>query len=145
MVYGSGTPDWASGKSLSTPQNRKGNVVQDGKLNSYHNSYQAPNLSTSYKADQSKTMEEAVKMNYEADGNAQAVLAQMTAQRQQLNTASNNVHEMKEMTEKAKKELQTLVSRGRKQRMGLYTVIGILSTTDLYLFYRIVRCGGSFF
>mmetsp|Transcript_17665 Transcript_17665/g.35201 ORF Transcript_17665/g.35201 Transcript_17665/m.35201 type:complete len:153 (+) Transcript_17665:220-678(+) len=146
MVYGSGTPEWANGKSsLSTPQNRRGNGGNEGRSNSYQNSYQAPNLDASRQAEQTAVMEDSLKTNYDAEGNAQTVLAHMTAQRHQLNSAHTNVNEMKDLTEKAKKELAELVARGHRQKNTLYGVIGALTLTDIYLFYRIVRCGGSFF
>ena len=105
-------------------------------------SYQPP---VHYAADQTKTLEDTTKAYYQADETAANVLQKMTNQRQQIEGAHNNVWEMRQATEKAKRELMELQQKYRLKKQRLYVTIFLLGLTDLLLFFRIVQCHGNFF
>jgi len=98
-----------------------------------------------YASDQTKTLEDSTKVYYQADETAGNVLQKMTAQRQQLEGAHDNVWEMRQATEAAKRELKALQQKYRQKKQRLYIVISLLSITDLLLFLRLLQCRGSFF
>jgi hypothetical protein len=104
--------------------------------------YQPP---VHYASDQTKTLEDAAKTFYEADETAGNVLQKMTAQRQQIHSASDNVWEMRGATEAARREIQSLQQKYREKKRRLYVVIAVLSVTDLLLFFRLLQCRGGFF
>lgn len=113
---------------------------------SYQNSgsgnYQPP---VHYAADQTKTLQDTTKAYYQADETAQNILNQMEAQRQTIVGGHNDVYEMREATEKARREMTELQAKYRAKKQRLYLWIAMLSMTDLLLFFRIIQCRGSFF
>lgn len=109
---------------------------------SYQQGYQPP---VHYAADQTRTMEDTTKTFHEADAQATQVLQHMRGQRQQIQGAHNDVYEMRQATEKAKRELEALQKKYREKKQRLYVMIAILSLVDTLLFFRILQCGGNFF
>lgn len=101
--------------------------------------------SVHYAADQTSVLEDTTKAYYQADESAAAVLQSMTSQKQQLNSASNNVWDMRQTTEKAKRELEALHTKYRAKKQRLYVTIALLALTDTLLFFRILQCRGNFF
>ena len=89
-MYGSGAPLWGQGESTGQPSNSS--------------KYQAPKLGdgNSYQEEQNYIVRDSLKTNYDADGTAAAVLSQMTTQRYQLQSAHDDVFQMREATEKEK-------------------------------------------
>jgi hypothetical protein len=104
--------------------------------------YQPP---VHYAADQTATLQDTTKTYYQAEATANAVLQQMSTQRQGLQNSHANVWEMRQATEQAKRELQTLQHKYRAKKQRLYALIAVLSVTDLFLLMRILQCGGNFF
>lgn len=104
--------------------------------------YQPP---VHYASDQTKTLEDTTKTLYQTDETAGSVLQKMTAQRQQIGSASDNVWEMRQATEAAKREILALQQKYRQKKRNLYALIALLSVTDLLLFFRILQCKGNFF
>eukprot|EP00816_Leptocylindrus_hargravesii_P001089 CAMPEP_0196813750 /NCGR_PEP_ID=MMETSP1362-20130617/38843_1 /TAXON_ID=163516 /ORGANISM="Leptocylindrus danicus, Strain CCMP1856" /LENGTH=164 /DNA_ID=CAMNT_0042190111 /DNA_START=9 /DNA_END=503 /DNA_ORIENTATION=+ len=162
-MYGSGAPLWGNGESLSAPANKHGGADGSGggSYKSYQDSgavdsrlprqgnaymYRAPTLEGgTYQEQQSHLVEDSLKTNYEAEGTAAAVLSQMTTQRYQLKAAHDDVWEMREATEKAKRELADMHAKSRKKKQRLQMIIAVLAVTDTFLLLRLLRCGGSFF
>lgn len=108
-------------------------------------SYQPPNTSTAYAQQQTDTLTDTVKTQYEAEGTANAVLTRMTEQRHQLTGANDDVWHMRAATEQTKRELRELHNKYRQKKLRLYATIAMLGFTDLLLFLRIVQCRGGFF
>jgi len=79
------------------------------------------------------------------EGTAATVLTQMQTQRQQLQGANQNVWEMRQATEKAKKDITSMVRRTRRKKLKLQMIAAALAAIDLFLFLRLVQCGGRFF
>jgi len=52
---------------------------------------------------------------------------------------------MRETTEKAKQELQELRAKNLKKKRKLQVIVVALASADLFLFCRLLYCGGSFF
>ena len=69
----------------------------------------------------------------------------MQGQRQQLNGAHNNVWEMRQAAEKAKRDLTSMVHQARKKKLKLQIIAAGLAFIDFVLFLRLLGCGGSFF
>lgn len=86
-----------------------------------------------------------MRTHYNAEGTAATVLSQLTTQRQQLTGAKENVWEMRQAAEKAKKDLSALAAKQRWKKQRLQMIAATLAVLDLFLFARLVRCGGSFF
>jgi len=112
---------------------------------SYQAGYQPPKVNGTYAEQQTGIMEDTMRTHYETEGVAQTVLSQMTTQRHQLQGAHDNVHEMREATEKAKRELMDLQVKMRAKKRRLQFIIGALGLVDFLLFIRLIQCGGSFF
>ena len=111
------------------------------------NSYQAPTYAKnedSYQQQQTGIVEDSLKTNYDADGAAAVVLSQMTTQRYQLKSAQDDVWQMREATEKAKRELADMYAKSQAKKRRLQMIIAILATTDTILFFRLLKCGGGF-
>eukprot|EP00978_Attheya_sp_CCMP212_P020066 scaffold57045_cov52-Attheya_sp.AAC.4 len=72
-------------------------------------------------------------------------MAQMRTQRHQLTGAHEDVWEMRQSTEKAKRELMDLRHKVLKKKRRLQAIVVGLAVVDFFLFIRIVKCGGSFF
>jgi len=107
--------------------------------------YQPPVVKGTYAEQQNQVMEDTMRTHYNAEGTAATVLSQLTTQRQQLTGAHENVWEMRQATEKAKKDLSTLAAKQRWKKQRLQLIAAALAVTDFFLFVRLVRCGGSFF
>eukprot|EP00560_Eucampia_antarctica_P003186 CAMPEP_0197836492 /NCGR_PEP_ID=MMETSP1437-20131217/29168_1 /TAXON_ID=49252 ORGANISM="Eucampia antarctica, Strain CCMP1452" /NCGR_SAMPLE_ID=MMETSP1437 /ASSEMBLY_ACC=CAM_ASM_001096 /LENGTH=135 /DNA_ID=CAMNT_0043442707 /DNA_START=185 /DNA_END=592 /DNA_ORIENTATION=+ len=108
-------------------------------------SYQPPRVAGDYAEQQTGVVEDTMRTHYQTEGTAATVLSQMTTQRNQLEGAHNDVHNMKETTEKAKNELINLIAKVRAKKRKLQLIVAALSAIDLFLFFRIAVCGGSFF
>jgi hypothetical protein len=106
------------------------------------NGYQPP---IHYAADQTSTLEETTSAYYAAERTAGEVLGQLTSQRSQLHHANDDVWQLRESTEKAKRELESLRIKYRQKKQKLYMMIALLSTVDMILFFRILQCHGNFF
>ncbi|GMI05008.1 hypothetical protein TrLO_g2863 [Triparma laevis f. longispina] len=89
-------------------------------------------------------LRDTIAKNYEAQATASNVMYNMNGQRDQLEGARGNVLEIKEMTKLAKAELEELRRKATWRRRKLYVIIGVLSITDMFLFYRLAKCGGYF-
>lgn len=98
-----------------------------------------------YAEQQTNVLTDAVKTQYQAESTANAVLTQLSAQRQQLKGAHDDIWEMRQATEKAKREIRELRIKYQQKKLRLYAIIAALAVTDFFLFIRIVHCGGSFF
>ena len=158
MVYGSGAPLWGrNGESLTSQQQQQQQHSQGSTLNNRFQSsgpyqqgtvsgnYQPPKVAGTYAEQQTQVMEDTMRSQYETESVAHTVLSQMTAQRYQLQGAHNNVWEMRETTEKAKRELMDLQMKARAKKRRLQMIIAVLVTVDVLLFIRLIQCGGSFF
>lgn len=62
-----------------------------------------------------------------------------------MQSAGSNVYEMRQATEKAKREIHELHQKYRQKKQKLYVLISALAITDLLLLFRILQCGGNFF
>lgn len=121
---------------------KRNNSNNTKNYNTYQSGYRPP---VHYANDQTKSLEDTTKTFYQADDTAGRVLDQMTAQRQQLEGAHTNVWEMRQATEKAKREIQELQTKYRERKQRLYVWIFVLGLTDLLLLLRIFQCRGNFF
>jgi hypothetical protein len=129
--------------NTSNPSSGNGNRTNYGSYQQGGNQqYQPP---VHYAADQTAVLEDSTKAYYQADETAAAVLQSMTAQKQQINGASSNVWDMRQATEKAKRELQQLHTKYRIKKQRLYVTIALLGSIDMLLFFRILQCRGNFF
>lgn len=122
----------------------------EGNLNSRYQSYQQGAGSyvppgATYAEQQTNVLQSSVQTQYQAEEKAATVLNQLHTQRHQLQGAHNDVGKMREATDQAKREIEDLAAKNRRKRMRLYGIIGGLAAADILLFFRIVRCGGSFF
>lgn len=133
-VYGGGNPLWGGNE----------NTRQRSSPSYQNSSYQPPNVSADYAQQQAGVMTDTLKTQYQAEGTANAVLSQMTTQRYQLQGAHDNVGQMKETTEQAKKEIAELMLKAGRKKKRLQVIIAALAITDLFLLYRLLKCGGSF-
>lgn len=98
-----------------------------------------------YAADQTKVLEDSTKVYYQTEDTANAVLNQLTQQRQQVVGAHNNVWEMRSAADKVQQELEELKAKYQAKKRRLYMYIGALSLIDFLLFFRIIQCGGNFY
>jgi hypothetical protein len=94
---------------------------------------------------QTNTLSDTVKTQYEAESTANAVLSQLHGQREQFQGANNDVWDMRKATEQTKRELESLRSKHLEKKRRLYGIISMLAAVDLLLFYRIISCRGGFF
>jgi len=149
MNYGSGIPVWGKGGNnrniMNSEEQREVNNLRQGGYQSGSGSYQPPHVSGNYSEQQTGIMEDTMRTHYQAEGAAATVLSQMTQQRQQLHGANDVVYNMKETTEKAKNEMTNLIAKVRAKKQKLQLIVAVLSAVDLFLFLRIVACGGTFF
>ena len=83
--------------------------------------------------------------HYQSENTATNVLSQMQTQRQQLQGAHDNVWEMRQAADKAKKDITALVKKAREKKFRLQIIVIVLATIDFLLFVRLLQCGGSFF
>ena len=126
----------------NTKQNFSYGSYQQSGGGSAGGSYQPP---VHYARDQTKTLEDTTSTFYQADNTATAVLNQMTAQRQQISGAHENVYEMRQAMERAKQEMVALQNKYRDRKRKLYVTIFLLGMTDFLLLVRLFQCHGSFF
>ena len=116
---------------------------------SYQNSaYQPPSISdpkASYAEQQTYITEDSLRTQYQAEGTANTVLSQMTTQRYQLQGAHDNVADMRQTTELARKELQIMAQKVGAKKRRLQMIIALLVVLDTFCFLRLSFCGGSFF
>ena len=118
-------------------------------LNNRFNSYQQSGSyippGQSYADQQTGVLSDAVKTQYQAESTANAVLNQLSGQRQQLQGANDDVWEMRQATEETKRELRELRAKYIAKKRKLYMIIAALALVDTLLFVRIITCRGSFF
>jgi hypothetical protein len=123
-----------------------GNVIYDsyqrGGNVSSNAGYQPPLF---YASDQTAILNDATKTFYQTDEVAGRVLDQLTSQRQQILHAGDDVFQMQNTAQIAKKELEALRMKYRRKKQQLYMWIVILSVTDLLLFLRMIQCHGNFY
>ena len=116
----------------------------NNRFNSYQQgSYTAPGMN--YAEQQTNTLGDTLQTQYQAESTPNAVLNQLHTQRGQLQSANEDVWDMRQATEQTKRELMDLQAKYRAKKNKLRIIIGILSLVDLLLFLRIARCRGSFF
>lgn len=108
----------------------------------YYTSYQQGSY---YASEQTKTLEDSAKTYHEAEDTANRVLQQMNTQRQQIGNAHDNVWEMRQATEQAKRELIELQKKYQHKKRRLYVWIAVLALTDFLLLLRIIQCHGNFY
>jgi len=121
------------------------NRYQSGPSYQSSHNYQPPSVSGTYAQQQTQIMEDTMRTNYEAANTVGNVLSQMHGQRQQLTGAHENVWEMRQAAEKAKKDLTSMVKQARKKKLKLQIIAAGLAFIDFVLFLRLLKCGGSFF
>lgn len=114
------------------------------RFGSYQQSGYAPPGKT-FADQQTGTLSETVKTQYQAEETANAVMSQLHGQRHQLQGANNDVWDMRQATEQTKRELKELHSKYKEKKLRLYVWIAILGSLDLLLLLRLLRCRGSFF
>eukprot|EP00527_Entomoneis_sp_CCMP2396_P008440 CAMPEP_0198146788 /NCGR_PEP_ID=MMETSP1443-20131203/31409_1 /TAXON_ID=186043 /ORGANISM="Entomoneis sp., Strain CCMP2396" /LENGTH=137 /DNA_ID=CAMNT_0043810865 /DNA_START=55 /DNA_END=468 /DNA_ORIENTATION=- len=105
-------------------------------------SYQPP---VHYAKDQTKSLEDTTRIFHQADETATKVLSTMTHQRNQIEGAHEDVHDMRHAMKKAKEELMELQQKYRLRKQKLYVTIFLLGLTDFLLLVRLLQCHGSFF
>mmetsp|Transcript_7211 Transcript_7211/g.19550 ORF Transcript_7211/g.19550 Transcript_7211/m.19550 type:complete len:127 (-) Transcript_7211:463-843(-) len=114
-------------------------------LNNRFNSYQNGSPPGQTFADQQTgVLSDTVKTHYQAEASANAVMTQLATQRQQLQGANDNVHDMRQATEETRQNLQDLRSKYQQKKNKLYRLIAFMALLDLALFVRILQCHGSF-
>jgi hypothetical protein len=69
----------------------------------------------------------------------------MQGQRQQLKGAHDNVWEMRQSAEKAKRDITQLIKKARQKKLRLQFIALGLALVDFFLLVRLLQCGGSFF
>jgi len=94
---------------------------------------------------QNNTLQDTTTAYYQADDTANHVLERLSAQRTQLEHATGHVDGMQNATAQAQLEMRELRKKIMEKKQRLYFVIGMLTITDLFLFWRIVHCGGNFY
>ena len=52
---------------------------------------------------------------------------------------------MRQAAEKAQKEIKRIDARIKRRKRKLQFIIIVLAVTNLFLFFRLIKCGGSFF
>jgi hypothetical protein len=119
------------------------------RLNNRFNSYQQSGSyvppGKTFADQQTNVLSDTVKTQYHAEETANAVLNTLHGQRQQLQGANDDVWDMRQATEQTKRELRDLRAKYRQRKMRLYMWIALLGTLDFLLFWRLLRCRGSFF
>lgn len=143
MTYGSGaSPSYQGGEEEN--KNRHG---LSNRHSPYQNSnnYSPPPVSGSYAQQQTQVMEDTMRTHYETEATSAAVLSQMRTQRGQLQGAHDNVWEMRQAAEQAKKDISSMVKKARQKKLRLQIIIAVLAALDFILFIRLLSCGGSFF
>mmetsp|Transcript_10137 Transcript_10137/g.18299 ORF Transcript_10137/g.18299 Transcript_10137/m.18299 type:complete len:166 (-) Transcript_10137:158-655(-) len=161
MAYGSGKPAWGRGgdvedgvpnrRNNANSGNSNGSYQRAGESGAYqyqsnaNNNYQPPQLTGAFAEQQTQVVEDTMRTQIQAETTAGGVLAAMVGQKQQLQNANDDTWAMRTNVANAQRELKELQMKAWKKKQRLYGIIGLLSTVDLVLFFRIVQCGGSFF
>eukprot|EP00536_Pseudo-nitzschia_multiseries_P000503 jgi/Psemu1/300107/fgenesh1_kg.6_\ len=116
-----------------------------GGLNNRFNSYQQSYSGKTVAEEQTSALQETVATQYQAEETANAVLNQLHGQRQQIQSANDDVWETRQLTEETKRELAALQAKYREKKNKLKAMIALLTMVDLFMFFRLLRCRGSFF
>jgi hypothetical protein len=122
---------------MSTP----GSSSLNNRFNSYQQSYSGKTLAE----EQTSTLQDTVATQYQAEETANAVLNQLHGQRQQIQSANDDVWETRQLTEETKRELVALQAKYREKKNKLKVIIGVIGLIDFLMFFRLLRCRGSFF
>mmetsp|Transcript_15261 Transcript_15261/g.35179 ORF Transcript_15261/g.35179 Transcript_15261/m.35179 type:complete len:124 (-) Transcript_15261:199-570(-) len=120
-------------------------AVGTGSLNNRFTSYQQSFSGRTIAEEQTSTLQETVATQYQAEETANAVLNQLHGQRQQIETANDDVWETRQLTEETKRELAILQAKYREKKNKLKAIIALLALLDVFMFFRLLRCRGSFF
>jgi hypothetical protein len=121
--------------------NSPGSSVLNNRFTSYQQSYTGKTLAE----EQTSTLQDTVATQYQAEETANAVLNQLHGQRQQIQSANDDVWETRQLTEETKRELVALQAKYREKKNKLKMMIALLGLVDFLMFYRLLRCRGSFF
>jgi len=116
-----------------------------GGLNNRFTSYQQSYNGKSLAEEQTSTLQDTVATQYQAEETANAVLSKLHGQRQQIQSANDDVWETRQMTEETKRELVALQAKYREKKNKLKMIIALLGVLDFLMFFRLLRCRGSFF
>ena len=117
-----------------------------GGLNNRFGSYQQSSYTSKTLAEeQTNTLQDTVSTQYQAEETANAVLNQLHGQRQQIQGANDDVWETRQLTEETKRELVALQAKYREKKNKLRVIIAMLGLLDFLMFFRLLRCRGSFF
>ena len=122
---------------MSTP----GSSSITNRFTSYQQSYSGKTLAE----EQTSTLQDTVTTQYQAEETANAVLNQLHSQRQQIHGANDDVWETRQLTEETKRELGALQAKYREKKNKLKLLIALLGLLDFWMFYRLLKCRGSFF
>lgn len=114
-------------------------------LNNRFTSYQQSYSGKILAEEQTSTLQDTVATQYQAEETANAVLNQLHGQRQQIQSANDDVWETRQLTEETKRELGALQAKYREKKNKLRLLIAMLGLLDFLMFYRLLRCRGSFF
>ena len=116
-----------------------------GGLNNRFSSYQQSYAGARLAEEQTSTLQDTVATQYQAEETANAVLNQLHGQRQQIQSANDDVWETRQLTEETKRELVALQAKYREKKNKLKIIIALLGLLDFVMFFRLLRCRGSFF
>ena len=122
---------------MSTP----GSSSLNNRFNSYQQSYNGKTLAE----EQTSTLQDTVATQYQAEETANAVLNKLHGQRQQIQSANDDVWETRQLTEETKRELVALQAKYREKKNKLKVIIALVGLLDFLMFFRLLRCRGSFF
>ena len=118
-----------------------GSSSLNNRFNSYQQSYNGKTLAE----EQTSTLQDTVATQYQAEETANAVLNKLHGQRQQIQSANDDVWETRQLTEETKRELVALQAKYREKKNKLKVIIALVGLLDFLMFFRLLRCRGSFF
>jgi len=129
MAYGSGAPSWSRGRDNSSNVNNRFNGSSSyqaggGIGGNTTTDYIPPMVSRTYADQQTHVIEDSMKTLYEVENTAGTVQNQLFTQRQQLQGTSRNVNEMRDATERSRREIAELISKRDKKRYQLLMIVG---------------------
>jgi chromosome segregation ATPase len=116
-----------------------------GGLNNRFNSYQQSHSGKIVAEQQTNSLSDTVATQYQAEETANNILNQLHGQRQQIQGANDDVWETRQLTEETKRELHALQAKYREKKTRLKVIIALLGFLDFFMFFRLLRCRGSFF
>ncbi|OEU20768.1 hypothetical protein FRACYDRAFT_267760 [Fragilariopsis cylindrus CCMP1102] len=116
-----------------------------GGLNNRFNSYQQSQSDKIVAEQQTNSLSDTVATQYQAEETAKNILNKLHGQRQQIQGANDDVWETRQLTEETKRELHALQAKYREKKTRLKVIIALLGFLDLFMFFRLLRCRGSFF